>query len=87
MSNADNGFSELRLPGQIAVLLYSSFFQHFRGKGFKLQEPVGKLHAVVFQSQANFNDFLGAKASPFVTGIYIFKTNQIGDVRFRLWNQ
>ena len=75
MSNADNGFSELRLGN--CELLYSSFFQHFRGKGFKLQEPVGKLHAVVFQTQASFNEFLGTKASPFVTGIYMFKTNRL----------
>ena len=75
MSNADNSFSELRLGN--CELLYSSFFQHFRSKGFKLQEPVGKLHAVVFQSQASFNDFLGTKVSPFVTGIYIFRTNRL----------
>ncbi len=75
MSNADNSFSELRLGN--CELLYAAFFQHFRSKGFKLQEPVGKLHEVVFQSQSSFNDFIGTKVSPFVTGIYIFRTNRL----------
>ena len=75
MSNADSSFSEFRLGN--CEVLYTNFFQHFRGKGFKVQEPSGKLHAVVFQSQASFQDYAELKLSPFVTGIYAFKTNRL----------
>ena len=76
MSNADNAFSEVRLGN--CEVLYSAFFQHFRSsKGFVLQAPVGKLHAVVFRTQGAFSDFVGTKISPFVTGIYIFNTNRL----------
>jgi Protein of unknown function (DUF1570) len=75
LSNAESSFSEFRLGN--CEVLYGAFFQHFRGKGFKISEPAGKLHAVVFQSQASFNDFASAKLSPFVTGIYTFNTNRL----------
>ncbi len=73
MSNTDNNFNEQRLGN--CELLYASFMQHFRGKGFKPKEPAGKLHAIIFQSQGSFCDYLGMKASPFITGIYTKSNN------------
>jgi hypothetical protein len=75
LSNADSSVSDLRLGN--CELLYTAFFQHFRGKGFKIHEPAGKLHAVVFQSQSSFFDYLGTKLSPFVTGLYMFGPNRL----------
>ena len=72
MSNTDNSFSELRLGN--CEMLYSAFLQHFRGKGFKVREPDGKLHALIFQSQTSFHDYVGMTVSPQITGIY-FKNN------------
>jgi Protein of unknown function (DUF1570) len=75
MSNADEQFSNLRL--QNCELMYVQFFDHFRRKGFVLQEPAGKLHAAIFDTQAGFEGFVGHKVSSQTTGIYLFQSNRL----------
>jgi hypothetical protein len=78
LSNTESAFNELRLGN--CELLYSSFMQHFRAKGFRPKEPAGKLHAIFLQTQKSFSEYcesFGRKVSPMVTGIYFGSDNAL----------
>jgi hypothetical protein len=75
LSNAEDEFTELRLHN--CELIYEIFFGHFRRKGFRLREPVGKLSVAIFDSQAGFEAYLGHKMPPTVTGVYDRRTNRL----------
>jgi hypothetical protein len=74
MSNADEGFSELRLGD--CEQMYSFFYDHFRRKGFALQSPAGKLMVAIFDTQAGFDAYLGQKMPVDIIGIYHPGTNR-----------
>lgn len=75
MSNAPEYFTEMRLGN--CELLYTMFFDHFQRKGFALVAPQEKLQALVFDSQAAFDKFLGGRSSPLATGIYQLGSNRL----------
>lgn len=74
-SNADEEFTELRLRN--CELLHALFFDHFRRRGFALQEPAGKLMVAIFDGQPGFEAYLGGKVSPLITGIYHPASNRL----------
>jgi hypothetical protein len=74
LSNAEEGFSELRLGD--CEQMYSFFYDHFRRKGFGLQPPPGKLMVAIFDTQAGFEAYLGQKMPVGIIGIYHPRTNR-----------
>jgi hypothetical protein len=74
LSNADEGFTKLRLNN--CELIYHLFFDHFRGKGFALHKPPAKLMVAIFDSQAGFEAYLGQKMPLAIVGIYHPGTNR-----------
>ncbi|HLN33345.1 MAG TPA: DUF1570 domain-containing protein [Gemmataceae bacterium] len=68
LSNAEDGFSKLRLDD--CELLYALFYDHFRRKGFPCREPASRLMVAIFDNQAGLESYLGHKMSSLVTGIY-----------------
>jgi hypothetical protein len=75
LSNADDDFSELRLHN--CELIYDLFYEHFRSRGFRLQEPSSKLMVAIFDSQTGFEAYLQQKMPVAVTGIYHPGTNRL----------
>jgi hypothetical protein len=75
LSNAEESFTELRLHN--CELMYALFCDHFRRKGFAVQEPHAKMMVAIFDSQAGFQAYLGRKMSPLITGIYHSGTNRL----------
>jgi hypothetical protein len=74
LSNADEEYSKRRLAN--GELLYSLFADHFQRKGFDLKPPASKLMMAVFDSQAGYDAYLGAKQSPLIIGYYHLATNR-----------
>jgi hypothetical protein len=74
MSNADEGFSEMRLGD--CEQMYTFFYDHFRRRGFDLQPPAIKLMVAIFDSQAGFEAYLGQKLPVEIVGIYHPRTNR-----------
>jgi hypothetical protein len=74
MSNTDEHFTRLRLRN--CELIYRVFFQHFRRKGFPLQEPSSHLMVAIFDTQAGFEAYLGHKMPAVITGMYHPLTNR-----------
>lgn len=75
LSTAGEGFTALRLNN--CELIYDLFYDHFRKRGFKLYEPIGKMMVAVFDSQAGFDAFLGKKMPSLVTGVYQPGSNRL----------
>src|SRR5262249_56307768 len=75
ISNADDEFTGQRLRD--CETIYALFNDHFRRKGFAVQEPGARLMVAIFDSQPGFNAYLGRKMSPLVTGIYHTDTNRL----------
>jgi hypothetical protein len=75
LSNADDGFSAMRLNN--CELIYDFFFDHFRRKGFRLREPTTKLMVAIFDSQAGFSAYVGEPMPAGVTGLYHPRTNRL----------
>jgi hypothetical protein len=75
ISNSVESFSESRLRD--CEMLYSTFCNHFRHKGFTVHDPDTKLMLAIFDSQAGFEAYLGQKVSPLVTGIYHKQSNRL----------
>jgi hypothetical protein len=75
LSNADDKFSERRLIE--CEMLYSAFFNHFRGKGFDIEKPAGKMMAAIFDDQEGFNAYLEQKLSNTITGLYDRRSNRL----------
>jgi hypothetical protein len=75
LSNAEENFSELRLRN--CELLYLTFQEHFRRKGFTLRQPAARLMVAIFDTQAGFEAYLGRTMSPLITGIYHPATNRL----------
>jgi hypothetical protein len=75
LTNAPDEFACLRLNN--CELIYDLFLEHFRRRGFRLQEPAGKLMLAIFDSQAGFEAYLGHKMPPTVTGIYHLESNRL----------
>jgi len=74
LSNADEGFSKSQLRN--CELMYSLFYEHFRRKGFAVQQPSSRLMVAMFDSQAGFEAYLGRRMPPQVTGIYDPRSNR-----------
>jgi hypothetical protein len=75
LSNAEENFSEKRLHN--CELLYRSFFDHFRRKGFAAQEPPTKLMVAIFDTEAGLRAYLGPNEWRKVQGLYDSKTNRL----------
>lgn len=75
VTNAADDYTEERLYN--CETIYALFFDHFRGKGFAVREPAGKLMVAVFDSQEGFEAYLGTRMPTAVTGIYHRVTNRL----------
>jgi hypothetical protein len=75
LSNAEESFTEARLGN--CELLYSLFWDHFRGKGFALRQPRTRFMVAMFDTQAGLDAYLGRKASPLLVGMYHTQTNRM----------
>lgn len=73
--NAGLSFTDARLED--CELMYSSFFRHFRKRGFAVREPAEKMMVAVFRKQSDFEAFLGLRLGPSVTGVYHPPTNRL----------
>ena len=74
IGNTDDRYTEARL--RECETMYALFFDHFRKKGFSLQEPRSKLMVAMFDSQAGFAAYMGTKMPPSITGIYHIPSNR-----------
>ncbi len=74
LGNADAAFCEGRLRD--CEVMYALFGDHFRTKGFTVNEPDAKLTVALFDTQAGFEAFLGRKMPPYITGIYHTASNR-----------
>ncbi len=74
-SNAAAEFTRERLRNCEA--LYADFLAHFRGKGFAVKAPAGRLMVAVFDSQAGFDAYFGTKMPGSLVGIYHPKSNHL----------
>jgi hypothetical protein len=74
LSDADEGFSEMRL--QDCETMYTLFYDHFRRKGFALRQPSAKLMVAIFDTQAGFEAYLGQNVPTGLTGMYHSKSNR-----------
>lgn len=75
LSNAEENFTEMRLGN--CELLYSVFWDHFRGRGFTLREARTRFMVAMFDTQDGFNAYLGRKESPLVVGMYHTLSNRL----------
>ncbi|HJT76141.1 MAG TPA: DUF1570 domain-containing protein [Gemmataceae bacterium] len=75
LSNADPGFSELRLNN--CELIYDCFYEHFRRKGFRLHRPPSKLMVAVFDTQGGWEAYLGQRMPEGVIGFYHPPSNRL----------
>jgi hypothetical protein len=75
LSNAEEGFSENHIRS--CELLYATFCDHFRRKGFMVHDPVAKLMLALFDSQVGFEAYLAQKMSPLITGLYHKESNRL----------
>jgi hypothetical protein len=75
LSNAADKFTRLRLNN--CELIYHQFFEHFRRKGFTLEQPPGRLMVAIFDSQSGLEAYVGQKISPYITGMYHPATNRL----------
>jgi hypothetical protein len=75
ITNALDDYTEDRLNN--CETIYSLFFEHFRGKGFNVREPSGKLMVAAFDSQEGFEAYLGTRMPAAITGIYHRGTNRL----------
>lgn len=57
--------------------LFDDYFKHFRGLGFAVKEPEGRLTVVVLADARGFRSFLGADPGEEVGGIYDLDTNRL----------
>lgn len=75
LSNADAAYTEYRLHN--CETLYPLFFAHFRKKGFSVRPPAEKMMVAIFNSQDEFEAYLGQKLGSSVTGLYHTPTNRL----------
>jgi hypothetical protein len=75
LGDAGAAFTEARLEG--CELMYSSFFKHFRRRGFAVTEPAQRLLVAVPRTQAGFAAVLGVDLGPAVTGVYDMRANRL----------
>src|SRR5205823_1805147 len=74
-SNAGAEFTAERLRD--CETLYKDFLAHFRGKGFAVHAPAGRLMVAVFDSQSGFDAYLGGKMSGGLVGVYHPPSNRL----------
>jgi len=75
LSNAGEAFSVNCLRN--CERLHDLFYDHFIRKGFKLQQPEGRLMLAVFDSQDGFEAYLARKMSSNITGVYHPASNRL----------
>jgi hypothetical protein len=74
MSNAEEGLTRMELRN--CESMFTTFFDHFRAKGFEIREPGYKLPVAILDSQSGFEAYLGHKMSPLIRGFYQMDTNR-----------
>lgn len=75
LSNASAGDSEYRLYN--CETIHSTFFEHFRKRGFAVKAPAEKMMVAIFNNQAGFDAYVGQSLGSAVTGLFHTPTNRL----------